>query len=696
MSLCVNPNCPQPHNPDNALFCQSCGSELLLSGRYRVTQRLSKQGGFASTYEVSHGGTLKILKILKEESPKAIELFQREIEVLKQSQHPGIPKGEEYFCTFPKGHSTPLHCLVMEKVEGMDLEEYISEWGISPIDESCALEWLFQLADILAEIHGQGLLHRDIKPSNIILRPDGQLVLIDFGAVGRFSSIQRGSKTYVYTPGYAAPEQEQGQAVPQSDFFSLGRTFVYLLTGKRPQDLFDSKGLVLQWHGAVSNLSPALLQFIDQLMADSPDQRPKNSQEFLHRLTVLRETLERPSNGFSSPDASTTSLPLTSPSLNGQSGNAQSGNAQSGMGGLGRWVVVISAVVAVMGLVGVAIAHFGVSSIGSSSQRSKETFLDLRKTVPSGRFTFGGSTTWATTRQTQRPIDVAISGVYPDFQLEYVDPTTKDATGNYVLPSVREGKCPAKTGSNTGICMLLEGDLSFSQSSVALEKSKYAQQAQGKVKDIPVAYDAITVVVHPTLNVAGLTVEQLRDIYRGELTNWSHLGGPNLPITPYSRPANAGGTVSSFEDLVMQDSEFNDRAIVVQEVANPTAGIQQVTKDMGGIFYGSAKEMIVDTCYTKPLPIGETENRFVSPFREPLVSPQDCPARRNQINTETIKEISDDDTANSNRYPLTRKIFVIVRVDDSDEAKAGDAYAQLLLTEQGQDLLEKAGFVGLN
>jgi serine/threonine protein kinase len=82
MSLCINPHCQNPDNPDNVMYCQSCGSYLLLEGRYRV-MRLLGEGGFAKTYEVSdRANTLKVLKVLSNNELKAVELFQREAQVL--------------------------------------------------------------------------------------------------------------------------------------------------------------------------------------------------------------------------------------------------------------------------------------------------------------------------------------------------------------------------------------------------------------------------------------------------------------------------------------------------------------------------------------------------------------------------------------------------------------------------------------
>jgi serine/threonine protein kinase len=288
MSLCINQNCKFLNSGDT-LFCKKCDTELLIAGRYQVTRLLSGDTGFANIYEVLHQGVSKVMKVLKHHDPKAEELFKREFQVLEQSSHSGIPKAEEYFLFTPKNSQQILHCLVMEKIEGIDLDKYIKQKG-HPIDEKCALDWLKQLAHILEEIHNKQLLHRDIKPSNIILRPDGQLVLIDFGAVKQVASIQgKGQSTCIYTEGYAAPEQKQGNPVFQSDFFSIGRTFIYLLTSVDPSQLINPDDpRQLNWRDRTSNLSPGLLGFIDQLMEHSVEKRPRDLRNMLSSPTTVR------------------------------------------------------------------------------------------------------------------------------------------------------------------------------------------------------------------------------------------------------------------------------------------------------------------------------------------------------------------------------------------------------------------------
>ncbi|MBO1347757.1 MAG: serine/threonine protein kinase [Hormoscilla sp. GUM202] len=280
------------------LFCLCCNSELLLAGRYRTTTLLSDKGGFGNTYEVTHNGDAKVLKVLTNNQPKAVQLFEQEYRVLNQLNHPGIPRGEHYFTFFPRNSQTPLYCLVMEYIRGMDLEEYQKNRGMRPIEQKLALEWLLQLTQILDAVHSEEFFHRDIKPSNIILKPDGQLVLIDFGGARQVTAtiMAGGLNTALYTPGYAPPEQEKGYAVPQSDFYALGRTMVYLLTGKQPTapELYNPNTDEFLWRKEAPELSAQLGNFIDWLMARSASERPANTRVILQKLERLQRHLYPP------------------------------------------------------------------------------------------------------------------------------------------------------------------------------------------------------------------------------------------------------------------------------------------------------------------------------------------------------------------------------------------------------------------
>jgi serine/threonine protein kinase len=305
MSLCINPQCPSPLNHDTLLFCQSCHSELLLDARYRVIRQLGG-GGFGKTYEVRDSTLynsaaaltdLKVLKVLTHNHPKYVELFQREANFLARINHPGVPQVESdaYFLFYPHNNPEPLHCLVMEKIEGLDLKKYITQRG-SGISEKRAMQWLMQIAQILGEIHKCNVFHRDIKPSNIMLRSTGQLVLIDFGTARELTNTyvskqDAGQLTGLFSAGYSPLEQLNGQAILQSDFFALGRTMVFLLTGKNPSDMYDSHENKLLWRRYASGISPEFADFLDSLMAESASSRPESAEVIIGQLTQIYQRI---------------------------------------------------------------------------------------------------------------------------------------------------------------------------------------------------------------------------------------------------------------------------------------------------------------------------------------------------------------------------------------------------------------------
>ncbi|MBD2498200.1 protein kinase [Nostoc sp. FACHB-280] len=244
------------------------------------------------------------MKILKSDSPKLVELIERESLGLRLIHHPNIPKStlDDFFTFVPNRSSLTLHCLVMDRIEGQDLDKWIKSNG--SISQSTALEWLKQLVEILDTVHKTNFFHRDIKPSNIVLQPNGQLALIDFGTVRRVTdtylakiggsggaNTSRGGKyeiTSLGTPRYSPPEQADGQALPQSDFYALGRTFVHIITATQLTDLpTDKQTGRLIWRDKAPQIDKPFADFIDELMAPFPGQRPPSTQVILQRLERL-------------------------------------------------------------------------------------------------------------------------------------------------------------------------------------------------------------------------------------------------------------------------------------------------------------------------------------------------------------------------------------------------------------------------
>lgn len=270
-------------------------------------------GGFGKTFEIDDQGKCKVLKVLLKNHPKAVSLFKQEAKVLSNLNHPGIPKVDRdgYFTYTPKGSDETLHCLVMEKIEGLNLQDWMKERKKEPISQEQALEWLKQLAEILYQVHRLQYFHRDIKPQNIMRKPNGQLVLIDFGTAREVSGtylakVEQGQNvTGIVSPGYTPPEQMNGKAVPQSDFFALGRTFVYLLTGKPPTAYPENpRSGKLLWRKGAPNISDKFAALIDYLMATFPGNRPQSPQMILGCLTEIELNPPENNNPSDSKDTS--------------------------------------------------------------------------------------------------------------------------------------------------------------------------------------------------------------------------------------------------------------------------------------------------------------------------------------------------------------------------------------------------------
>lgn len=306
---CINPHCKRPYpQPWGNKFCNSCGTQLQLLDRYYPLQPLGS-GGFAQIYTVwdTKTETEKVLKVLVEDSPKALELFIQEAEVLSGFHHPGVPKvdADGYFqinLTNPKPHQ--LACLVMEKIDGHNLEEVRKNYP-QGCPEDLVLNWFSQAVKILQELHKRHIIHRDIKPSNLMLRTPSpsaplkaeQLVLIDFGGAKQFSgAILRSPSpsTRLFSSGYSPPEQMIGGNVgPAADFYALGRTMIELLTGKNPQELEDPVTGELSWR-KWCNINTELADLLDEMIQADVRSRPSHAAIIQKRLLKISTPKTQP------------------------------------------------------------------------------------------------------------------------------------------------------------------------------------------------------------------------------------------------------------------------------------------------------------------------------------------------------------------------------------------------------------------
>ncbi|MCC5614230.1 bifunctional serine/threonine-protein kinase/ABC transporter substrate-binding protein [Nostoc sp. CHAB 5836] len=288
MTYCINPDCSQRENPDNCAVCKNCKTPLILQNRYRIQHPLQvDRCCYTEVFEIEDLVNLdqpKVLKSLKEITPDLLRLFEQEALILTSLQHPGLPAGEMLF-PLVLNTGRQLRCFVMEKVEGEDLQNWLDHHKYLTSHKT-ALDWLKQLTQILQFVQNSGYFHRDIKPSNIMLRPDGKLILIDFGTARNLSQTIVNGKavTGIHSVGYTAPEQLEGHAVLQSDFYALGRTFIYLITGIDPSG--DRRQDLPHWFRYIQDQQTPQ-KFIDLIQAMTnyhPQKRPPTTQAILEKI----------------------------------------------------------------------------------------------------------------------------------------------------------------------------------------------------------------------------------------------------------------------------------------------------------------------------------------------------------------------------------------------------------------------------
>jgi len=294
-----------------------------------------------------------------------------------------------------------------------------------------------------------------------------------------------------------------------------------------------------------------------------------------------------------------------------------------------------------------------VPSLQSDIQSS--TSMHDVSNVPRGLFSYGGSLSFAPLRA-QKVLDL-ITQAQPQYQLRYVEPIF----GN--------------PGDHKGVSMLLNNELSFSQNAMPLTISEYneAKTRGFKLQEVPVGIDADTFFSHPALKIpGGLSVEQLQAIYTGKITNWNQLGGPDLLITPIATDPKDS---SAIQMLMSNLPNGVDAVRGVRIVRDYTSAIRLTSDTPGGISFGSIAT-IRGQQTIKPLVLAKFHsNQYINPYDA-----------QGQINVAAIQ---------NGDYPLTRNVFVDIRRDGTANEKAGVAYANLLLTFEGQRLVEAAGFIPL-
>lgn len=203
-----------------------------LAGKYTIQSEIGR-GGMGVVY-LGYDTMLQrrvAIKVLPPEltyDRQFVARFRQEAVTAAGLHHPGIVTIHDV------GEQNQLHYIVMQFLEGVTLDQWLTHHGSMPLAQTQHV--IRQVADALDYAHPRGIVHRDIKPSNIMLSPEGQATVMDFGLVraGEATGLTR-SGIVVGTPEYMAPEQALGEAVDgRTDIYSLGVVIYRMLTGKVP------------------------------------------------------------------------------------------------------------------------------------------------------------------------------------------------------------------------------------------------------------------------------------------------------------------------------------------------------------------------------------------------------------------------------------------------------------------------------
>ncbi len=255
-------------------------------GEYEL---VSKQGvgGFGITWrakDLADGSdvVVKVLRLERMDEWKSMDLFEREARALQRLDHPDIPAFVDYF---PLDDGSSL-ALVQRFVEGRSLQACID--AAQRFDDSAIERMLRGLLEVLVYLHGLNppVIHRDIKPGNVIVRPDGGVSLVDFGAITeRLRPETVGGSTQVGTVGYMPMEQMVGKAVPASDLYAVGMTMLAAATGVGPDELpYEAESGRVDVFGATPSLAGAPRGLLRELTAPGVGLRPGSALEALRLL----------------------------------------------------------------------------------------------------------------------------------------------------------------------------------------------------------------------------------------------------------------------------------------------------------------------------------------------------------------------------------------------------------------------------
>lgn len=255
----------------------------LVDGKYKILSEIG-HGGMSVVYMAINEKANKtwavkeVRKDAKMDFNTVRQGLMAEIETLKKLKHPNLPSIVDVI------EDQDSFIIVMDYIEGRSLDKIIEENGAQP--EAFVVEWAKQLCDVFGYLHSRTppIIYRDMKPANVMLKPDGNIMVIDFGTAKSYE-IDLGETTGIGTIGYAAPEQYIGSGLgrtdARTDIYCLGMTLYHLLTNVDPcRNLISDR--------SIRAVNPALSRGLDAIVQkctqSQPDDRYQNCAELMYDL----------------------------------------------------------------------------------------------------------------------------------------------------------------------------------------------------------------------------------------------------------------------------------------------------------------------------------------------------------------------------------------------------------------------------
>lgn len=254
----------------------------VVDGKYKILNKIG-QGGMSVVYLAMNEKANKpwAIKEVRKDGTSNFEVVKQnliaETDILKRLNHPNLPSIIDVI------DCEDTFLIVMDYIEGNPLSTTLKAEGAQPQEK--VVEWAKQICDVLGYLHSRKppIIYRDMKPSNVMLRPNGDISIIDFGTAREYKSASIADTTCLGTQGYAAPEQfgGQGQTDARTDIYCLGATLYHLLTGHNPCLPPYEMYPIRQWN---PTLSSGLEEIILKCTQKNPNDRYQSCAELMYAL----------------------------------------------------------------------------------------------------------------------------------------------------------------------------------------------------------------------------------------------------------------------------------------------------------------------------------------------------------------------------------------------------------------------------